>query len=765
MTIQIMLAILLFLSAILLYLFFSKSSSIGKYRKNFGVGMLLNVACNLIYLCFLFRPVEKTAHLAYGVYESLLVCSLFCLLWFFAKYFDIGKKTQIILHFLGIFVCADIVLVLKNSAFEQNVVYKHLLTESGEILITLGEKWAFRFHEILCIILAFLGVLLIALVSIKSRGYIRKRNAVLFTILAVSLISEWFVLKTDYPFDMGSTVLGTSFIIVFLFTFIYEPKALLKETLRQVSISMNEYLFVFDKENRCVFTSDSAKHHVLKEHDIDSVENGMKEWLSSPKSLERDIVVNNYSILIDNTLRYFRVSIHIFGSNNQPTFDSGYLGCFAILLDQTKEKLLHDELQYRATHDSLTGLYNFDYFSEKASAYLLKHTAVQHVMLEFDIKEFKLVSDQFDDSVADSVLLHIADVIRRQYDKRGVYCRQGKDQFYVLLAEKSFSMEHLHDVIQQMQCFRFPNEYYHLHMYAGVYRIESSNKSIRNICDCCYRAICRIKGGYESIQFYNDQMRENAIQDQFVSSRLLEAIQQKNIEIHLQVQVDKNGRALGAEALARWYDPQRGYITPQQFIPVLERNGLIHKLDQYVWDLSCQIIKKWSDMGDTNLYIAVNVSPVDIHYLDVFEELINDVHKYEISPKQLRVEITESAVAEAPDKLLSLIHKLKKAGFIVEMDDFGNGYSSLSMLKDIPVDMVKLDMRFLESIHNSSKGKVIVETMLQLCTALHIPMIAEGVETSEQAELLIKNGCQAMQGYLYSKPIPVEEFEHKFIQR
>jgi EAL domain-containing protein (putative c-di-GMP-specific phosphodiesterase class I) len=226
--------------------------------------------------------------------------------------------------------------------------------------------------------------------------------------------------------------------------------------------------------------------------------------------------------------------------------------------------------------------------------------------------------------------------------------------------------------------------------------------------------------------------------------------------------VSFEGVVTGAEALVRWEHPLRGLLNPVDFLPIFEKNYRIIDIDKYVWELACRQLRKWNDEGIHDLYISVNISPRDFECIDVYETLTSLVDKYGIDAEQLRIEITETTIMQNPEKQIELIGKLRLAKFYVEMDDFGSGYSSLGMLKDMHLDAIKLDMRFLSRGVDEERGRKVVKLTVKLIKELGMTAIAEGVETQEEVDYLKKIGCDVFQGFHFSRPISVEEFERRY---
>ncbi|MGI5857634.1 MAG: putative bifunctional diguanylate cyclase/phosphodiesterase, partial [Candidatus Merdivicinus sp.] len=238
------------------------------------------------------------------------------------------------------------------------------------------------------------------------------------------------------------------------------------------------------------------------------------------------------------------------------------------------------------------------------------------------------------------------------------------------------------------------------------------------------------------------------------------ALAEKQFEIYLQPKYRiSDNQMVGAEALIRWNHPVWGMQSPAVFIPLFERNGFITKLDQYVWDRACAVMQSWVKRGIQSLPISVNVSRADIFNVDLTDILTGLLQKYGLPPASLHLEITESAYTENTRQIIETVSGLRKLGFIIEMDDFGSGYSSLHMLREMPTDVLKLDMKFIQSEPVTPVDQEIMHTIVSLANLMQMGVVAEGVETAEQLECLREIGCECVQGYYFARPMPVQEFE------
>ena len=277
--------------------------------------------------------------------------------------------------------------------------------------------------------------------------------------------------------------------------------------------------------------------------------------------------------------------------------------------------------------------------------------------------------------------------------------------------------------------------------------------------DRAHLALSAITGNYkEHIACYDKDMRKKVVWDQQITAGLSEAISKHQIMPYLQPITNRSGKVIGAEALARWIHPQNGFMSPAVFIPILEKNGLIVEVDRHIWRCACEILSSWKKQGN-DMFISINISPKNFYYIDVVSEIKALVEEYDIEPKKLRIEITETVMMNDAQEKFKLLDELRNDGFIVEMDDFGSGYSSLNLLKDMPVDVLKIDMKFLSSSDNDEKARTIIRNIIQLSEDLHITSLTEGVETVEQYSELSQIGCKLFQGYYFAKPLPRKEFE------
>ena len=418
------------------------------------------------------------------------------------------------------------------------------------------------------------------------------------------------------------------------------------------------------------------------------------------------------------------------------------------------------ELLFAAEHDSLTGLYNRSAFFRKTAAYLAERPSEDYTVVQFDIERFKVINELYGSEKGDEVLLAIAGALRESVQDIGTYGRMEADRFAMCLprayaTEKAFEQP-LAAALERTGLDR------QIVLCYGMYEVVDRSMPVDIMCDRANLALRSIKGNYnEHLALYDGVMHQAFVAERELLDEGGRALLDGQFEPFIQPIFDlSTGKLASAEALVRWRHPAKGLVAPGAFMPFFENNGFIVKLDGYIRESVCKILFRMAELGIECPPVSVNVSRLEFYDPNLCQNLIDLVTRYGIDPSKLRLEITESAYADNMPQLLEAMDELQRFGFTVLMDDFGAGYSSLSMLCDVSVDMIKLDMRFLshEDEGVQSRERNILQAIIPMAKSLGLPIIAEGVETGGQASFLKKVGCDFVQGYLYARPLPQDEY-------
>lgn len=416
---------------------------------------------------------------------------------------------------------------------------------------------------------------------------------------------------------------------------------------------------------------------------------------------------------------------------------------------------LEKELDYYKNYDALTNIYSKQSFYDHVKELLNPATPGEYELICADIEHFKLINDIYGTEYGDILLNRIADKLKTTFGKDVCYGRIGADIFAMCLKKEDGGAKAAKKIDEIYRSFSKDME---IIASIGIYEIQSLDIPISLMCDRAILAAESVKGIYmKYYAYYDHSMRNVLLEEQELLNGIDKSLENGEFEIYFQPKCNMNtNKITGAEVLVRWNHPQKGMISPKDFIPVFEKNGFIKKLDQYVWEESAKWLHKHAKQHKI-LPISVNISRVDIFGLDVQDIFQKLVAKYELDPSWMQLEITESAYSSRSDEIIFVINRLMHHGFTVLMDDFGSGYSSLNILKDINIDVLKMDMRFLDK--QDRKSQDIIESVIRMAKWLNLKIIAEGVETKEQVDFLLKIGCLYAQGFYYYKPLPMDEFE------
>ncbi|MBR4760396.1 MAG: EAL domain-containing protein [Lachnospiraceae bacterium] len=426
-------------------------------------------------------------------------------------------------------------------------------------------------------------------------------------------------------------------------------------------------------------------------------------------------------------------------------------------------ELAEDRMIIRHTErDELTGLYTKDYFMEYCAELDQYYPDWEMDAVAVDIEHFHLVNELHGRYYGDRVLSLLADTLREvlSSDADGYVCRYEADMFYMYCTHME-SYEKMEQRIAEALKDMLHTD--RIRVRYGVYPKVDRSVEMAQRFDRAKLACNRIRNNFmQSIAYYDTEIHDASIFEEKLIQDIRGGLERGDLIVYYQpkynVQGDKPVLA-SAEALIRWKHPELGMISPGAFIPLFEKNGLIQLLDHYVWEKAAEQIHEWKMKYGRSVQVSVNVSRIDLYEPKLENRLLGILDKYMIEPSDYLLEVTESAYAEDSGQLIDVVSRLRSCGFRVEMDDFGSGYSSLNMLTALPIDALKMDMKFVRHVHEDVKSQRMIELVIEIADYLSVPVVAEGVEEEEQVQILKDAGCQIIQGYYFSRPLPPEEFE------
>lgn len=699
---------------------------------------------------------QLVSTIGYYIYFLGIDASVFSAWRFMYVYCDMGKPKKRWLYLIYALIGIDIIQYILNPFLN------HAFT-TEQILV--GDKPYYRlvpyigqtYHRAVCYGI-FLCVLLFFIVrAIKApKVYVERFLVMILSMVAVGVVETYYIFSRQ-PIDTSMLGFGLFGLLVYYFTLQYRPMKVLDKMLASMASDMPEALFFFDKSGKCIWVNEPGRKLIgVAKDKYDDVKTNL-EFLFDDVDFGSSGWSKKVILGTGDEAQYTYISMR------SAADEEGMItGTYLSVRDITEEQRELDRKMYNATHDSVTGLFTKEYLYECITKRLQNDHKTDYMIAYIEISNIRLVNDVFGTEFGDYAINQVAEFIKNTASEKYIYGRLSEDSFGVLVDKSSFDK---YEIEKQLANFivKDENMEHHLLIHAGIYDITPDDEiDVPIFFNSARLATTMINDAYqEHIVFYDDRLRDKIIHNQLLSNQLQNAIVTRQIKPYLQPIVDSQGLLMGAEALVRWIHPDEGFMNPGSFIPLFERNGLISDVDRHMWECACEILSDWKNRG-IDAFISINISPKDFYYLDVVSELKKLIEKYEIDPVKLRIEITETAIITGATNFITIVNELRQYGFIVEMDDFGSGYSSLNLLKDVNIDVIKIDMQFLKDSERNSKAGYIIESIIDMSKKIGVDTLTEGVETAKQFERLYTMGCKLYQGFYFSKPVDLEDFEKQW---
>ena len=699
----------------------------------------------------------RLAVFAHGLYLSGTDWLALTLMLFIADYTQIRLRTRMPRKLLYVLAGID------SLSFVVNTFTNHAFTVQ-RVALRWAEHWQIQYQPLHSAHMAFIYlivihcfVLLLHRLIAAPKIYKGKFGAILFflsCVVVLNVIGARFRVEFDY-----SVLIYGLFAISICYSVLFaSPRNLLESMHSKLVEDSTVGLFVYDEDGHCVGVNQAVRDLFGQQDDkiYETAERYLTDWEQEYQGNLKDVMGADRQIVRNGETMYIYVSYQKFLDEK-----GRILGSRFQFEDRTEAVKQYQEDKYKATHDVLTGLYNRPAFEARVKE-ILAASDESYYMMCSNIKDFKLINELCGSEVGDKLLIAQANVIHGDESTDSVSARMYADKFCTLLPKRDYNEEgfkkNMASVMNSVLSIPLKIQFYF-----GLYEITDRTEPVWTMCDKAMMAIDVIQGSYErSFNFYKDDMFRRIIKEKEIIGEFDKAIENDEFHMFLQPQIANDGTLVGAEALVRWIHPEKGMISPADFIPVLEKSGLIHKLDLYMWEKAAQRLEKWKKEGRNNHCISVNISTMDFYLIDIPEVFRGLAEKYDFDTRNLKLEITESALMKDVRKIMKNMDQLHALGFDIEIDDFGSGYSSLGMLKDIHADILKIDMIFLQDTENETRSTTILKNVISMSKELGMPVITEGVETKEHVDFLRGAGCDMFQGYYFSKPMSVEAFEQKY---
>lgn len=721
---------------------------IGFAAAGFLAPLMLPMAGNLIIILSANRTLSLIGCYMYYLGLDISIAALFH---FAHEYYRINHARKWFRYFALSLLTVDAVQLTLNLFFHHAFELTEIEVD-GFPYWQMVPHWGQQFHRAVdYLILAAIIIGFIIRLRRTPKLQRERYSVILFALILVSVWETAYIISGT-PVDRSMVGFGVFGLLVFYFSLYYRPMRLLDRMLGNVVSERKNPIFCFDEGNQCIWMNRAGAQFLdLEEDDLDKAEAELKRLFDSlhPGQADWQETVTMES---GGKVRHMELT-------KQPLREtSGRMdGYYLSLRDLTEEQQKAARKLFNARHDRLTGLYNRDYLYERTRELLDANPDEPFLIISAEISDLKVINDLYGNAFGDQALKFSAKwLLDNENLRRGVFGRLGGDSFGVCIPEKGFNLERMENALSTLTVIDGVTKYRML-IHAGIYRIKNRDIDVSLMYDRAILALEGIKDEYHyHTAWYEPSMREQVVRNRRISEELGAALEEGQIRPWLQPIVDRDGKTIGAEALVRWIHPEEGIRSPAAFIPMYEKNGMIADVDRFIWRKACEILARWKKEGK-DLFISVNISPRDFYLMDVPAELKRLVREYDVEPAKLRLEIIESTLMDSSDERLEILRSLHEEGFCIEMDDFGSGFSSLNLLRELPVDVLKIDMVFLRQ--ETARANAIIRNMIVLSAELEITSLTEGVETEQQYDRLKEMGCELYQGYWFAKPMPIEDFE------
>lgn len=527
------------------------------------------------------------------------------------------------------------------------------------------------------------------------------------------------------------------------------------EVYRLFNVNKNNANLTF--ENFMAFVHPEDVDIVLTARDL--VQSGLKA-----------LDIEHRIILDDKTELY----IHQLGELRRDD-TTGQLKLCGTIKDITEKKALEKKVNNLAFYDRLTNLPNRQLLSDRLlqAKSLISRDSKRGALIYLDLDNFKVINDALGHDMGDLLIKNVAIRINSFIKVEDTLARVGGDEFAILLSDLSPQTEFASTQARKIanailealrEPFKLEHHTYYITASVGVAMFSNKIQDMDVLLKRADLAMYKAKSlGKNTIEFFDHELQVQVINRAAIEKDLRSALSDGQFKIFYQPQMDQDNNVVGFEALIRWFHPDQGFKSPADFIPIAEETGLIVSIGKWVIETACKQLNVWKLAGKTNLSISVNVSPKQFRQTDFVETVVSIITKYDTDPKNLKLELTEGMLVDDIENIKSKMYKLKEYGINFSLDDFGTGYSSLNYLSKLPIDQLKIDQSFVRDMMKDKNDAAIVKTIISLGNSLGLSVIAEGVETTDQQNFLANHNCSLYQGYLFSKPLPIEEINKLFL--
>lgn len=705
------------------------------------------------YSAFLLANSKLNALFFYELYLIGTVWFIYAVNSFCLVYTNTATRMGVFKLLFCIIGFMDTVSVLANTRLFHVFDLEQFFTSDGYAYWALIWGKGIIMHLVACYITATFTFIILIYNIFSTASFFKAKHITILIAYFLVIVVNYTCYTSSFPIDFSALLIASIVFFIMNYTSTSFSSYIVAGPLASINETLSDAILCFDYSGALVYNN-SAASRLFNKHGDD-----LKTYTEQFRLLFLEDKPEEMFLELDNG------ETHYYETEYKDFFikDSA-IGSYLKLQDKTEEIIESQKRRYIATHDQLTGLLNRSGFFEEVKNALENGVFKKPIIICTNIKDFRLINDIYGESYGDEILRSESQIIQRIGHRKNINGRLTDDKFAVVMEKADFHPEIVEEAFNELSVLT-ENGTFHMSILAGIYEIYNKSESVQVIHDKAKMAMDAIKDDYQQIfSYYDSTMMDKLLAEKNIVSEFEKAIDDMQFDIYLQPINDTKGNASGAEALVRWQRPHQEMTMPGTFIDILEKTSLIYRLDLYVWELAARKLKDWQNRGFDDKFISVNISSRDKYFIDIVQSLKDLVSKYQISPENLHLEVQEKSLVEDSEMSMRIFTQLKEAGFKIYIDRFGTGYSSLNMLKDFEADGIKIDTVFLSEDELSDKNKIILQTMISMSEDLGMEVIQEGVETKSHLQQLLKMNCKTFQGFYYSRPLPVREYESIYLK-
>lgn len=733
------------------------------YVKSITGAMIVGMLVVPLYVLFFFQTKVEFAVLIDSIYFIGTDWMAFFIFKFAFEFTGHDKKLK---NFYWIYVtlaAIDTTSLLVNNFTHHSFYLEDALSNFGFYYWSLSLTPLHYVHLGFCYVMIAQSFVILAYESIVAPFYYKAKYLSILIVYIIIIAANFYCYSQDFPFDFSILLYGVFGAYVSWCCAYKVPSRMILIALERVNSVINDGIFYFNINNECIYVNKFVKDFFASDSRYNKkfATDRIRERLEMATSDGKENLFWRENVEVSGVIHSVLFEFERLYYSKVP------IGSFLKIVDTTERDALINELKFISNHDPLTGIYNRNKFFEECNKLIKDNPDVERIMLVSNIQGFKLINEVFGHKTGDQILKLEAEIIKKGGegvdDTNYVYGRIAEDKFALFIPKAGYQPEKFDDSTLPIKHLIKTSNYV-LKIVLGISETHGFFENAQMLYNQALLALRSMPVDYKkSYIFYNSELMEKILMEKDITTDFPEAIRKEQFKLQLQPVFDQKDKCIGAEVFVYWNHPAMGKEGPQDFLKILEDNSLIHVLDTYVIEHAVRILKVWQDNGQGDKRISINISTKDIYYMNIYDVVTRLIEKYGVNPSNLYLEFKETLLTADFENAKKLLKNLQNYGIKVGIDNFGRGYSSLNLLKDLEANFLKIDMLFLSESENEDRSIKILKFIVKLAKTLNMIVISQGVEHKSQYDILHQLDCDYMQGFYYSKPMSITEFEKTYL--